>query len=213
MFAKAKEIIPLVVMFSLPGLFVITQTGGGGGFDFALWPYSFSLVLLIGSIFTPAWLDRVTSFCIPFHIGLCIPASILLSEQSLHINSSLMTAVGVCVLMLSVIFFVWTNTLFLTEGGGSLSPASPPSRFVVSGPYQHVRNPMILAVILFQLSLAFAVNESARMLLFTAHFFVMNNIYFIFEEEPTLSKRFGSSYDKYKRHVGRWMPRISPYKE
>lgn len=42
----------------------------------------------------------------------------------------------------------WTNRLFLFRGEGTPAPWDPPRKFVVHGPYRHVRNPMMLAVYL-----------------------------------------------------------------
>jgi len=32
-------------------------------------------------------------------------------------------------------------------------------------------------------------------------------------EEPRLEKRFGESYKRYCKSVGRWIPRLTPYRE
>ena len=42
----------------------------------------------------------------------------------------------------------WTATLFLKFGEGTPAPWDPPKRWVVRGPYRHVRNPMITGVLL-----------------------------------------------------------------
>lgn len=42
-------------------------------------------------------------------------------------------------------------------------------------------------------------------------FFLINNIYFIFFEEPALEQRFGDDYRLYKANVRRWLPRLSAW--
>ncbi len=32
------------------------------------------------------------------------------------------------------------------------------------------------------------------------------------QEEPTLDRRFGESYREYRKHVPRWIPRMTPWK-
>ena len=43
-------------------------------------------------------------------------------------------------------------------------------------------------------------------------FFVINTVYFFILEEPQLEERFGEDYQVYKKHVGRWIPRLTPYR-
>ena len=42
-------------------------------------------------------------------------------------------------------------------------------------------------------------------------FVVGNAVYMPLVEEPGLVKRFGDPYVTYKRHVRRWIPRLSPW--
>jgi len=51
--------------------------------------------------------------------------------------------VGLALLGLGLILVVACVWLFATEGKGTLAPWDPPRVFVVRGPYQFVRNPMI----------------------------------------------------------------------
>jgi protein-S-isoprenylcysteine O-methyltransferase Ste14 len=45
--------------------------------------------------------------------------------------------------------WIWTVRLFAQIGRGTLAPWDPPLNLVVEGPYRHVRNPMIAAVLAF----------------------------------------------------------------
>jgi protein-S-isoprenylcysteine O-methyltransferase Ste14 len=38
------------------------------------------------------------------------------------------------------------------------------------------------------------------------------NVFVMGYEEPTLRRTFGTSYDEYRRRVGRWIPRLPPMK-
>jgi len=83
--------------------------------------------------------------------------------------------------------------------------------FVVHGPYQFVRNPMISGVILILFG-------EACVLLSLPHgawascFLVLNLIYIPLVEEPQLERRFGDSYQEYRRHVRRFIPRLRPWR-
>ena len=54
--------------------------------------------------------------------------------------------------------------------------------------------------------------QSIPILLWMITFVILNTIYFALSEEPQLEKRFGEAYRDYKRHVPRWIPRLSPYR-
>ena len=103
-----------------------------------------------------------------------------------------------------------TMKLFVHEGHGTPAPWDPPPRFVVSGPYRYVRNPMLSSVILMILAEAVALN-SPPLLGWAMVFFFLNTVYFIFIEEPGLERRFGEDYLKYKAAVPRWVPMLRPY--
>ena len=100
--------------------------------------------------------------------------------------------------------------LFTGEGDGTPAPWDPPKNFVVSGPYRHVRNPMLSSVIILIVAEALAAN-SLPLLAWAVAFFLLNTLYFAFSEEPGLERRFGESYRQYKARVPRWVPRLSPY--
>ncbi len=105
---------------------------------------------------------------------------------------------------------VKTVQLFLNEGDGTPAPWDPPRKFVVSGPYRHMRNPMLTSVILMIIAEAVALSSIA-LLGWAAFFFLLNTAYFSLVEEPDLERRFGDVYVHYKASVPRWIPRVRPY--
>jgi protein-S-isoprenylcysteine O-methyltransferase Ste14 len=108
------------------------------------------------------------------------------------------------------VLFVATVFLFATRGRGTLAPWDPPSRLVVTGPYRYVRNPMIVGVI-FIIAAESLIFRSLALAEWAAIFLLINAIYFPLLEEPQLENRFGEEYRQYKRHVRRFIPRISPW--
>lgn len=105
---------------------------------------------------------------------------------------------------------IMTMTLFLNKGEGTPAPWDPPRKFVVSGPYRYVRNPMLTSVIFLILAEAAALSSPA-ILGWAVAFFLLNTAYFAIVEEPELERRFGDAYLNYKASVPRWMPRLRPY--
>lgn len=112
--------------------------------------------------------------------------------------------------MVGLLLVYKTNQLFASVGQGTLSPWDPPKHFVVVGVYRHVRNPMILGVLLVLLGEALLFG-SIPLFLWVLFFWVANHVHFIRTEEPALVERFGDEYLRYKAHVPRWIPRLKPW--
>jgi protein-S-isoprenylcysteine O-methyltransferase Ste14 len=104
----------------------------------------------------------------------------------------------------------WTAAMFRSRGGGTLAPWDPTQRLVVVGVYRHVRNPMISGVLCALLGEA-ALLGSLAILYWFGIFFLMNAIYMPLVEERGLEDRFGDEYVRYKQHVPRWIPRLTPW--
>jgi protein-S-isoprenylcysteine O-methyltransferase Ste14 len=102
--------------------------------------------------------------------------------------------------------WLWTVRLLARIGKGTLAPWDPTSQLVVHGPYGHVRNPMITAVLAVLAGEA-ALFGSLPLLAWCAAFFALNYVGFRVYEEPGLERRFGDEYRAYKREVPRWLPR------
>jgi protein-S-isoprenylcysteine O-methyltransferase Ste14 len=118
---------------------------------------------------------------------------------------------GIVIFLCGFALFAWCVSLFARIGEGTLAPWDATRRLVAVGPYKHVRNPMISGV------LTMLVGESiflgSRVIaLWTATFFVINNIYFLISEEPGLERRFGAAYREYKAAVPRWLPRATAWR-
>ena len=118
---------------------------------------------------------------------------------------------GLGLMLIGLLIMAHTIAAFIVIGRGTLAPWSPTSRLVVSGLYAHVRNPMILGVIIVLLGEALAFG-SWRILAWATAFFAINTLYFVMLEEPGLEKRFGEDYRRYRQNVPRWMPRLRPWR-
>ena len=120
--------------------------------------------------------------------------------------------VGLCAAVLGLVLLIWTISLFAKLGRGSLAPWDPTKRLVVSGPYRHVRNPMITGVllILFGEALLF---RSWPIAIWMVFFFIINAIYFPLLEEKDLERRFGQAYVLYRQNVPRWIPQLRAWEK
>jgi protein-S-isoprenylcysteine O-methyltransferase Ste14 len=99
---------------------------------------------------------------------------------------------------------------FARRGRGTLSPLDPPRFLVVNGLYRYVRNPMYLGVATIGIG-ELLVWPSRGLLIWWMAWFAWVNVFVLVVEEPALRRQFGSSYDRYVRSVGRWIPRLRPF--
>ncbi|MBI4419423.1 MAG: isoprenylcysteine carboxylmethyltransferase family protein [Gemmatimonadetes bacterium] len=122
-------------------------------------------------------------FLDPFH---------LLGVASVGLGAALLTA---C---------IWE---FARKGRGTLAPVDAPGELVVSGLYRFVRNPMYLSVTTIVLG-EYLLTRSRGLLTYWVIWFAAVNLFVIGYEEPTLRRRFGASYEAYRRSVKRWIPTL-----
>jgi protein-S-isoprenylcysteine O-methyltransferase Ste14 len=100
---------------------------------------------------------------------------------------------------------------FVVEGVGTPAPVAPTERLVVGGLYRFVRNPMYLAVAAVIVGQGLALGRpvlAAYAALFGVAVWTFVRLY----EEPTLTRRFGSDYEAYRRAVPGWWPRLRPWR-
>lgn len=98
--------------------------------------------------------------------------------------------------------------VFVARGRGTPAIFDPPRKFVATGPYKFVRNPMYIGG--FLLLTGFGLyQQSLAILLYSVVIFLLFHLYVVFIEEPGLESRFGESYFAYKQSVNRWLPKFS----
>jgi protein-S-isoprenylcysteine O-methyltransferase Ste14 len=117
---------------------------------------------------------------------------------------------GCVVIAAGLVLFGASLRRFATEGKGTLAPWDPPQRFVVTGPYRYVRNPMISGVILILFGEAMVL-QTRPQALWALTFLAGNMIQIPLMEEPMLRAKFGAAYEEYCRHVRRFVPRLTPW--
>ena len=152
-------------------------------------------------------------FILPFNVLITVPTIILFFCGFKIIDFSF-SFPFVLMLFCSIVGFVlmvWTISLFVSVGKGSLAPWNPIDKLIISGPYAYVRNPMLLGVF-FVLAGEALLFQSVALWWYLAIFIFINAVYFPLFEEKDLLKRYGEEYTLYKNNVPRFIPRITPYK-
>ena len=121
-------------------------------------------------------------------------------SNPLHLVAALFIAVGATLLLTCIYEFA-------ARGRGTLSPADPPTELVVQGLYRYVRNPMYLSVMTIVTG-EILLTRSIDLFWYLLIFFAAASVFVRSYEEPYLKSRFGESYERYMREVGRWLPRL-----
>jgi len=96
-------------------------------------------------------------------------------------------------------------TEFVRTGLGTPAPMDPPRELVARGPYRYVRNPMYVGVFTVLCGEALLVRSYALLGWAVAWLAIIHLVVVVYEE-PTLKAKFGASYERYTRRVGRWWP-------
>jgi protein-S-isoprenylcysteine O-methyltransferase Ste14 len=152
----------------------------------------FVMVVLVPRWLLAAWPATDTRW--PARSALAIPSQLL----------------GALLGLAGFALFAWCVLLFARVGRGTLAPWDPTQRLVAVGPYRHSRNPMITSVVTMLAAESLIVG-SRVLAVWMAVFALFNHVHFLAIEEPGLVRRFGASYEEYRRAVPRWIPRVRPW--
>jgi len=145
---------------------------------------------------------------LPVNVLIIIPAVLLyLTNFTFNRPSVLQIIFSLITGIIGAFFAGWSMLTFKSKGNGTPAPWAPPQSFVVTGPYQYVRNPMISGVI-FLLYAEFCITKSMTLFLWFLAFTFINLFYIHYVEEPQLKKRFGKPYEEYLKKVPCWIPKI-----
>jgi protein-S-isoprenylcysteine O-methyltransferase Ste14 len=151
-----------------------------------------SVIYMSGFLFLFGWIAlRVRTFDRNFRISLPDAAALP----------------GVILMVIGAILGLACASVFISRGRGTPAIFDAPRAFVASGLYKYVRNPMYIGglMLLFGFGL-FA--RSISILVLTLFLFLVVHLLVVFYEEPTLTRKFGSTYQDYRRAVRRWIPRL-----
>lgn len=84
---------------------------------------------------------------------------------------------------------------------------------IVSGPFAYVRNPLYLGNILMYTGIGWMAHALHPWLVLAAFvYFTFQYVMIVTLEEEFLEKEFGAAYLEFRRHVPRFVPRLTPYR-
>jgi protein-S-isoprenylcysteine O-methyltransferase Ste14 len=121
------------------------------------------------------------------------------------------TIAAILLIVIGLIPLFESIVRFVVKGRGTLVPAVPTERLVISGLYRYVRNPMYVGVITALVGEALLF-RSRHMLVYALIVFAIMHLFVCLYEEPRLAGTYGDPYPAYKSAVPRWLPRLSPWR-
>ena len=105
------------------------------------------------------------------------------------------------------LFIVSWSILHFYKVHGTAVPFKTPTQLILSGPYAHVRNPMLSGVIILLFGMGFAFGSISLIFFFTPLFILINVMELKSVEEPELEMRLGREYLEYKNKTPMFFPR------
>jgi protein-S-isoprenylcysteine O-methyltransferase Ste14 len=114
---------------------------------------------------------------------------------------------SVPVLVLGAALTIWSAAHFLAARGTPV-PFNPPPTVVSTGPYRHVRNPMLTGVFILLLGLGLVLGSPSLVVVFLPLFIAFNVWELKQIEEPELVRRLGDAYVAYRNRTPMFLPRF-----
>jgi protein-S-isoprenylcysteine O-methyltransferase Ste14 len=121
--------------------------------------------------------------------------------------TSLNIIVSVPILAIGLFLMAW-SVLHFVRVKGTPVPFNPPPKLVTTGPYAHVRNPMLTGVFVLLFGLGVLLRSISLVSIFTPLFILLNVWELKAVEERELERRLGKDYVEYKKRVPMFIPRL-----
>lgn len=150
--------------------------------------------------------SQIKAFILPIIFLAIIPGILLFnfSTNKFEVNFYL-PFVGILLCLVGLAILSFTVKMLIATGKKTVAPWDPSTILITSGMYSYTRNPMMGGAMLILLGEA-AIFGSPAILVWSLFFFIANDLYFYFVEEPALEKQFGQEYKEYKKKVPKWLP-------
>ncbi len=144
---------------------------------------------------------------IPGTVLVLVPYLLVLRERDptlFELNT--WTFAGSLWVVAGIVIGSWCAFEFMIGGRGTPNPLDPPKLLVHRGFYRYVRNPMYVSVFFIVLGETL-IFRSVTLAIYSAVLLIGIHLLVVLYEEPILRRRFGESYEEYRKRVPRWIPR------
>jgi protein-S-isoprenylcysteine O-methyltransferase Ste14 len=122
------------------------------------------------------------------------------------LQNGLLTWLGGVIIVFGALVYLRCAWDFAVAGRGTPAIFDPPRNLVVRGMHRYVRNPMYVGVLSLIAGEAMLFHAKS-LAIYAGLVWIFFHLFVLLYEEPTLERKFGDSYLKYKGSVGRWLPR------
>lgn len=139
-----------------------------------------------------------------------VPWLVVGGYETARASNSVGTIAGSILVVVPVVALITAFASFALDGGGTPAPVAPTERLVINGLYRHVRNPMYVAVVTIILGQAL-IFQSMPLAVYAVVVGVSMALFVKLYEEPTLAGRYGPEYERYRKAVPGWVPRLKPW--
>lgn len=149
--------------------------------------------------------NLIFTVVVPGTVAVYVPSVILFRTGALEVPGwGPLRVLGGVALAAGIAVYGWCVFDF-ARARGTPAPIDPPRELVARGLYRCTRNPMYVGVLSAVLgeSLLF---RSLHLLAYAAGLFTMFHLFVRLYEEPSLTRRFGDAYVRYRETVPRWLP-------
>ena len=142
-------------------------------------------------------------FNIGFFIGISNLYVIQLYKLPVFLDYLRSPELGGSVILVSFVLIFLSVGLF-RQNTEDPNPITQTNRLITNGIYKYIRNPMYLALVIFQIGLGISlsflhISLMSILTIITLHYFVIKR------EEAYLKKLFGVDYESYKTKSKRWI--------
>ena len=142
-------------------------------------------------------------FNLGFFIGISNLYVTQLYELPVFLDFLRSPELGGLVVLVSFIL-IYSSVRLFRQNTEDPNPTTQSNKLITTGIYKYIRNPMYLALVLFQIGLGISLSflHISVMSIFTAitlHYFVIKR------EETYLKNSFGADYESYKKKSRRWI--------
>jgi protein-S-isoprenylcysteine O-methyltransferase Ste14 len=147
--------------------------------------------------------NLIFTVLVPGTVAVFVPYRLLVSSRRFQQADFGLRWLGLVPILFGVVLYLWCIWNFGAVGRGTPAPIDPPKTLVISGPFKYSRNPFYIAVlaVIFGQSWFFA---SRRVFLYGLLVWGAFHLFVRLYEEPTLSRLFGPSFERYCSTVPRW---------
>ena len=137
--------------------------------------------------------------------ALYIPLALL--RNGPRTDTGVISFLAIPMWLIGSLIALWCFWDFTFQGHGTPVPTDPPKELVMTGPYRYVRNPIYVGVLLIFLG-HFLWFGYWSLLAYTLLAFIGVHLFVLLYEEPSLKRKFGTTYENYLKEVPRWIPRF-----